>query len=143
MINVDDKGIGFLITKTALKLKNRFNNYMKENGFNITADQFEILNILWDKEGITQTEIANFVSKDKTNITRILDVMEKNNLLQRENDKNDRRIYRIFLTKFGKMQKSKLRKVLIEGNQIISKGLSEQDLKNFQIIIDIVNKNLE
>ncbi|NOX90442.1 MAG: MarR family transcriptional regulator [Calditrichaeota bacterium] len=134
--------IGYLITKTALKLKNRLNTLLRENGFDITADQFEVLGILIENEGISQSELAYMSSKDKTNITRILDLLEKKNLIVRKKDERDRRAYNIYLTEKGRRQKENLKQLLIKGNQKLSEGLSEKDIREFQRIMNLINGNL-
>lgn len=46
---------------------------------NITPEQNLILLLLWGKDGRSQNEIAKSLVKDKTNITRMLDNLEKKN----------------------------------------------------------------
>ena len=135
--------IGYLITKTALKLKNRLNVLLRENGLDLTADQFEVLGILREREGISQSELAYLTSKDKTNITRILDLLEKKDMIERKKDERDRRAYNIYLTDKGRQKKDELKQLLIMGNQKLSEGLSVEDIREFQRIINIINSNLE
>ncbi len=137
-----EKKIGYMITKTALKIKAGLNQLLKAGGIDITADQFELLMILREKEGLSQTEMAMLTSKDKTNITRILDILEKKQLIERRKNDYDRRTYNIFLTKKGKQHRSSLQQVLQRGNQRLAEGLTNEDINEFTRIIKIINKNL-
>ncbi|MFK7923591.1 MAG: MarR family winged helix-turn-helix transcriptional regulator [Bacteroidia bacterium] len=79
----------------------RLTAYLKEKKLPISADQFRILTHLWEKDGCSQQTLANLSHRNRANITRHIDSMENLGLLRREQDKNDRRIYRVFLMDAG------------------------------------------
>jgi DNA-binding MarR family transcriptional regulator len=113
--------IGSLITKSYWYLKTYFNKLLKENEIGITTEQFSVMMAVYTNSGITQSEIAQMVIKDKTNITRIIDLLEKSNFIRRKRDRNDRRIYRIYLTQIGN---TILKKVFPITEQVDKNGLS-------------------
>jgi len=82
-------------TAIARRLQKKFNNA----GLNITIEQWSVLYHLWKKEGISQQEICNTTFRDKPSITRLVDNLEKLNLVKRVASENDRRINLIYLTK--------------------------------------------
>ncbi len=82
-------------TAIARRLQKKFNNA----GLNITIEQWSVLYHLWKKEGISQQEICNATFRDKPSITRLVDNLEKLNLVKRVASENDRRINLIYLTK--------------------------------------------
>lgn len=94
--------LGFLIYRTALALKSALQRSFTEKGYEITAEQWGILRHLWEEEGLSQREIGVKAAKDKPNITRMLDALEKKGLIFRLPDHQDRRKYCIYLTKEGK-----------------------------------------
>ena len=51
--------LGFLIYRTALALKSALQRSFKENGFEITAEQWAIIRHLWEEDGLSQREIAD------------------------------------------------------------------------------------
>lgn len=61
-----------------------------------------VLAILWEKDGRTQKEIAEALSLRPSTVTIILRRMEKAGLVRRENDPEDLRIVRVYLTEKGK-----------------------------------------
>jgi DNA-binding MarR family transcriptional regulator len=127
--------ISSLICKLALDIKAELHGAFQENGVNITTEQWAVLKCLWQEEGITQSEIAEKVNKDKASITRILDIMQRNNLIKRCDDVLDRRLYRIFLTAEGKGLESKLRPVARATDQRISQNLNEDELQELQRLL--------
>ncbi|HQV55477.1 MAG: MarR family transcriptional regulator [Chitinophagaceae bacterium] len=82
-------------TAIARRLQKKFNNA----GLNITIEQWSVLYHLWKKEGVSQQEICNATFRDKPSITRLVDNLEKLNLVKRVASENDRRINLIYLTK--------------------------------------------
>jgi DNA-binding MarR family transcriptional regulator len=82
-------------TAIARRLQKKFNNA----GLNITIEQWSVLYHLWKQEGISQQELCNATFRDKPSITRLVDNLEKSNLVKRVASENDRRINLIFLTK--------------------------------------------
>ena len=78
-----------------------FRNF-RQNGLEITPEQWTVLNFLWEKDGVTQQELCNATFKDKPSMTRLIDNMERQHLVVRISDKKDRRTNLIHLTKDGK-----------------------------------------
>ena len=137
-----DDSIGFLVNRAAIRLKNELGQAFKSNGFNITPEQWAVLNCLWKEDGQTQTEIAERILKDRTNLTRMLDVMEREKLVERRPHEKDRRSYRIYLTMKGRTLKEKLIPIAVEINEASIQGWSVKDKKAFTRLINIINKNL-
>ena len=82
-------------TAIARRLQKKFN----VSGLNITIEQWSVLYHLWKQDGISQQELCNATFRDKPSITRLVDNLEKLNLVKRVASENDRRINLIYLTK--------------------------------------------
>ena len=103
-----EESLGFIIYRTALTLKAALQRSFKENGYEITPEQWGIIRHLGQEDGLSQREIGEKVFKDKPNITRMLDALEKKHLIFRQPDPRDRRKYCIYLTKEGKQLHERL-----------------------------------
>lgn len=75
---------------------------MKDQNLPITPEQFSMLSHLWQKDGLHQTELALCTNRNRANVTRILDILERESIVERRDDANDRRVFRIYLTDKGK-----------------------------------------
>jgi DNA-binding MarR family transcriptional regulator len=82
-------------TAIARRLQKKFNNA----GLNLTIEQWSVLYHLWKQEGISQQELCNATFRDKPSITRLVDNLERLDLVKRVPSENDRRINLIYLTK--------------------------------------------
>ena len=67
----------------------------------LTETQFGVLEALRHLGSMAQCELAGKLLKSNGNITMVIDNLEKRGLVQRQADKNDRRISRIVLTVTG------------------------------------------
>jgi len=70
--------------------------------FNLTTSQFGVLEALYHLGPMSQKEIGKKILKSGGNITKVVDNLEKKNLLTREKNLQDRRFYNIKLTQNGK-----------------------------------------
>ncbi len=75
----------------------------------ITPSQFAVLEAIYHLGSMTQGEIGAKVLKSGSNMTTVIDNLERDGLVQRERDANDRRVIHVHLTKAGT---SKLEAVL-------------------------------
>jgi DNA-binding MarR family transcriptional regulator len=69
----------------------------------LTAAQYNVMNLLADRQpGMSQRELGDALVVDRSNVTGLLDRMEKAGWVRREDDPADRRVYRISLTPSGR-----------------------------------------
>ncbi|KLU67370.1 organic hydroperoxide resistance transcriptional regulator [Desulfosporosinus acididurans] len=94
-----EDSLGFILNKTNTKLKNKL--FQRFNDYNVTPEQWSVLNCLWVQEGLTPKELADIIFKDKPNTNRILEKLQMKDLIVRKPHPVDKRAYQIFLTKSG------------------------------------------
>lgn len=69
----------------------------------ITAAQYNVLSVLAAAgEGISQRELGDVLVVDRSNVTGLVDRMEKAGWVRRTDDPADRRVYRVMLTSAGR-----------------------------------------
>jgi DNA-binding MarR family transcriptional regulator len=137
-----DNSPGFLLYRTAAMMKAELFRAFQASGFAVTPEQWAVLNRLWESEGESQTVLAERTSKDRHNITRILDLLERNGLVRREPDPRDRRSRKVFLTDEGKALKSQL--IPIVENHLLRafSGLGAEDVQQLNRMHQQIAKNL-
>lgn len=137
------KNIGFLVNRTGMKMRLRIQRLFAEEGYPITTEHWGILQCLYKNDGLSQVELSDILEKDKPNITRILDVMEKNELVERISDPTDRRRFLIFLTKKSKEMEKALFKISNRCRKELVKGVSANELEGFINILNKINSNIK
>jgi len=136
-----DTSLGFLLSRTNASVRAALNRAIRENGIDATAEQWGILNVIEAAPGITQSGIAERTLKDKTNITRMLDALEKNRCIQRTSDETDRRLYRIFITRKGESLLKSLVPLAEGVNARAARGLSASELRDCAALLDRIYRN--
>jgi len=136
-----EKYIGVNVQRAALKL----NNYYQKvaNPFDITVDQWEILVVLWETEGITQKELAERLHKDQTNVARMLFKLEKKDFIYRVVHETDRRSLRVYLTSKGREMEDDIIAPSMEAYYKTIQGLSEEEVELFRRILTVMYNNVK
>ena len=67
----------------------------------LTFSQFAVLEALYYLGHMTQGEISSKILKSTSNLTTVIDNLERNGLVRRERDTKDRRVIHIHLTEAG------------------------------------------
>ena len=103
-----EKDISDFLSQSFLELDEGERQLMKH--FGLTLTQFWALVHLKDEEGRSLSELADLLICDKSNVTSLVDRLEKSGLAERKAGKNgDRRYIRVVLTPQG----HQLRRVVI------------------------------
>ena len=76
-----EESLGYVIGRAGRAMANRLNQNFEKAGYDVTCEQWAVLMSLWHKNGQSQKELASITCKDKTSITRLLDGLEKKNLV--------------------------------------------------------------
>lgn len=71
-------------------------------GIGLYRGQPPVLRVLWEREGLTQTELAGTLKITPATMTKMLQRMEKAGFVQRRSDETDQRVTRVYLTQAGR-----------------------------------------
>lgn len=113
------------------------------NNIPLTPEQWMVLQYLSLKDGISQRELAEIAFRDKTGITRMLDILERNGLIARLSDRSDKRRNRIYLTKAGQGIHQNAKQFVYEAMLTAVDGLTEEEVRIGEKILRRVFDNLE
>ena len=123
-----DESLGCLTNHAAHTARNFLTRQLALNGIDMTIEQFKVMVVLWKEKSSTQQNIADFVGKDKTSITRLIAGLEKRSLIQRVTDKTDKRCNLVTLTDQGIALEKPTMEVLTEANQLIHRNIDPDEL---------------
>ena len=86
----------------ATAIARRMQKNFRLSGLEITTEQWSILYHLWKEDGINQQQLCEKTFRDKPSITRLIDNLVKQGLVERKSNKKDKRVNFIFLTDTAK-----------------------------------------
>ena len=133
---------GFIVVKAGRLIENRLKTNFEKEKISVTPQQWSVLTVLWNEDGVAQQELADSFAKDKTSMTRLLNNMEKSGLIVRKQGDKDRRNKKIYLTEKSKSLKLDSIKVAEKTLVDALEGISHSDLKVSKNILKSINKNL-
>jgi DNA-binding MarR family transcriptional regulator len=138
--------LGYAIGKTNWYLKTLINKLLREEQCRITNEQWLVLKVIDANPGMSQTEVAEKSRKEKTNITRIIDLLERSGCIERRKDERDRRFYRIHATEEGQEVLKTVVPITEKAEEICTQSLSEKQIKemidSLNIVCDSIKKEL-
>lgn len=134
---------GFIIERTAKRMKQALHKRLLEEEANITADQWVLLNILADEAPVSQFEIAERSYKDAPTVTRMIDLLHKKGLVDRLADPNDRRRFQVVLTAQGRRKYQETMPLVREIRALGYDGLTDADLNQLIRIMNTIFQNFD
>ncbi len=138
-----NESIGFIIVKAGRLIENKLKADFEKEKIDVTPQQWSVLTHLWNEDGISQQNLADAFSKDKTSMTRLLNNMEKNDLIIRKQDEEDKRNKKIHLTFKSKLMKKDTIKIAEKTLMETLVGIEHKDLRLSKKVLKQINNNLE
>lgn len=138
----DTRAYFFKIDTTIKKIRHALQKQFTEAGFDLTVDQWVVIDHLYRNPGITQNTIAEMTTKDAPTVTRIIDLLARKGLTDRRTIDTDRRKFLVYLTEAGE---AKYQNVLPVVAAIRRKGwgnLSDDDYQHLVRIMDSIYTNI-
>lgn len=124
-----DLTLGCITTQAALSARAFLSRRLEDNGIDMTIEQFKVMVVLWKEKSSTQQNIADFVGKDKTSVTRLIAGLEKRSLIQRTSDKSDKRCNLVTLTAQGIALETPTMAVLSDASAFVHKNIDPKELE--------------
>lgn len=144
-INKSDfnKTVAPWIGKTSKMMDCFISDVLQSNNLPITKQQWLLLKIL-DQEniGIVQNDLAFITNRNKASLTRLVNGMEKNNLVARIPSKSDSRKKLIHLTTQGKQLYQETNPILLKSIEKIQKSISQQEIERLIETLKKIQKNI-
>lgn len=136
-----DDSLGFILNRTSTKFKNELFQRFKE--YDVTPEQWSVLNCLWEQEGVTPKELSDAISKDKSNTNRILEKLEMKEFIIRKPHPLDKRAFQIFLTDRGWSIREELIPKAMKVLEDAVRGIEEDKVEEMKKLLNQMYYNLK
>lgn len=124
-----EKALPFLIHACYQQIRSATYKEFLAHGLELTPEQWIVLVQLWTKDGQSQSALSELTLRDPPTMSRILDTMQKGDLVTRVVDEQDARSRLVRLTKTGKALQAKLVPVAKKLVARLEHDISERDLE--------------
>lgn len=136
-----EDSFAFLIYRTARTMRVDFLRAAAAHGFDLTPEQWFVLNKLRHQPGQSQVELSNHIFADRPNMTRILGTLERRGLVRRSPDPEDGRRLQVFLTSRGRSLHDGFNEVVQNERESLFEGLGDRDLATLKRIVGVLERN--
>ena len=132
-----EKTIDYILRATWQAVSRMYNDEAQNFGASM-ATGFALLSMDKDK-GTPSTSLGPKMGMEATSLTRTLKSMEDKGLIIRKKNPDDGRGVLIYLTDFGREKRELSRNTVLKFNDTVKKHISEEKLKHFTEVTDIIN----
>lgn len=141
---IKNQDILHLLTgRTPLALNRLLGHYLKVAGVALTREQWSIMAVLWEKDGLTQQALTDATYRDRPGTTRLLDNLEKEGLVVRRPHETDRRTNLVFLTPKGREIEKPVVGALTQTVEAITQNISASQLDTLRTVFELINQNMQ
>lgn len=135
-----DESIGLLSNQTNRKMVRYINLNLKS--YDITLEQWVVLLALAKEDMMNQKQLAQKVDKDQPTLARILDILERKKLVERQSIKEDRRSFLVHITDLGMNHKEEVAAFLEDVFEKMLTGIPKAKIDIFKEVMMQVNLNI-
>lgn len=134
------KRVGTTVYNTGTIVRALSSQTFFENGFDLTPEQFLILDIIHDYGELYQRQICEITLKDRSNVARLIKILEDKELIKRKQASNGRRIFKISVTEKGQEVRDTIKPTTKELRKILINGVTQEEI---DITLATLNKIYE
>lgn len=138
-----DSSIGYLVGRLSRAIIRRLSKKFQDAGIDVSYEQWSILVHLYRRDGQTQQDLARTAVKDKAAVTRLLNGLEKKNLVVRIPDQNDKRSNLVYLTNKAKELKPRLVGFVEEMLDEAAQGIDPDEMHRCSVTINNIFANFD
>ena len=115
----------------------------KEQGVELTPEQWSILLELWKEDGLSPSQLADLTGRDRPSVSRLIESLKKQGLIKRMYSEEDRRAYCVYLTTEGKRCHKTLLPIHHQQLEKAITGLDTGELETCNAVLKQIYKNLK
>ena len=140
-INYENESISFIMG--ALLRRKKLTALALIEPFNITLRQYVILSRLWHEGSQSLMALAKRLYADPPSLSRTILLLEKSNLIERERDAVDRRVFTLKLSPSGRELMQQIKPILAEYEKQMMAGISAEEISVVTTAMRKMIHNLE
>jgi len=141
MDTIDPQQTIFYTIEKAIKSYRKFaQKQLSDVVSGITVDQVLVLTVIESSPDIAQHEIASLLFKDYASITRMIELLVKNEYLTRSINETDRRKFTLKISAKGETTLKQLKPIILKNRTDALEGISESEVNQlFTTLNKIIN----
>lgn len=137
------KPLGMVLGPVLSMFGKAMRSILKQEGLPYTLEQLYVLHVVREcKETVVQQDLAEKLGKDKSFILRIVDSLEKEGLIRRIVDANDRRRNILEITYLGNQLMNCFFELELSFTEVLMKDIDKDEMETFYKVITKIRQNI-
>ena len=130
---VIEQSLGYLLNYVAKLFAHAHATCLEQH--DVTIGQWAVLMFLWAEDGLTQTALSRQVAIEDATMVRAIDRMERDGLVRRVRNNQDRRQFKILLTDKGRSLPDVLVPCALTVNTVAVQDFTEAEQHQLQAFL--------
>ena|SRR6478735_2649218 len=139
-MKAERSNFGYTIADMTRLLRRVFDRRAAQLG--LTRAQWRALKLVGRTPGLTQAQLAEELDMEPIAIGRVLDRMQLAGFIERRNDPNDRRCWRLFPVGETPAAMVEMKRIADQLNDEVLEGVSDEDFETVMRVLAAVKVNL-
>jgi len=124
-----------LLQSLLFELKGNFRKSIEQGDIPVAPMQGRLLKLIGRRAGVTQQEIVERIGRDKAQIARLVKELLARGLIRKEQDTQDKRAYRLFLTPDGEIVATRILQMQAQVAERMLSTLSAEEAEQLSTLL--------
>ena len=131
--NASRENLGYLLAKASQRWNELLYERFRREGFKEVRPSYgSIVLPLFEEDGLRMGELAERARLSKQTMTTMIRLLERDGLVRRQRDPEDRRAFRVYLTARARSFRPVAESVLRELDELVEERLSQAELSTLR-----------
>lgn len=140
MAKTEDISFGYLLSDVTLLFRKHFDRRAVK--FGLTRAQWRATKVLYHREGLRQTELAEFLEMEPIAVGRVIDRLQAAGFVERRPDPKDRRAWRLHTTEQARVIVGDMEIIARDLRKDVTRGIGYDELQQALAVISRIKDNL-
>ena len=140
MVKTEDISFGYLLNDVTLLFRKHFDRRAVK--FGLTRAQWRATKMLYHREGLRQTELAESLEMEPIAVGRVIDRLQAAGFVERRPDPKDRRAWRLYTTDQARGVINDMEVIARGLRKDVTRGISSEELQHALAVIGRIKDNL-
>ncbi len=141
MTKTEDVSFGYLLNDVTLLFRKHFDRRAVK--FGLTRAQWRATKMLYHREGLRQTELAELLEMEPIAVGRVIDRLQAAGFVERRPDPRDRRAWRLYITEQARVIVGDMELIARDLRKDATRGVDYDDLCQALAVLNRIKDNLQ
>lgn len=141
MTKAEDISFGYLLSDVTLLFRKHFDRRAVK--FGLTRAQWRATKMLYYREGLRQTELAEQLEMEPIAVGRVIDRLQAAGFVERRPDPKDRRAWRLYVTDQARSVIADMEEIAVGLRKDATRGITVPELQQALGVLNRLKDNLQ